>query len=369
MAQIDVVNTMYQEIDTNQDAGNTIFQEIDTNQDGVIDKNELREYITHTERLPSSTYVTHTERLPSSTYATHTERLPSSTFETSTTEVVYNGYGANRIGRNKYASHGTVAVANEVIDGQVVIQTNSIEETNRYLETAIDVYKDPNPQIIRRTMAEAPVTYEQRILVRTLQPPEVPPPGPLIIKEVSSQLPPRPPLIIRQYSQRPTTPPPLILRERPPTPPPYIASETVVRHLPALPPPPLSVIIERYPALPEKPRDIIIERWIPYGPQPERRTIVESATVATAYAEPRNQIIIYEGADARVTRHFEKHEVVQEDPAAYEARYGTSLLDSATLVQRARSIGVHEDLSPRAMSSSTYSRYASIQGKTVDFLF
>jgi len=107
--------------------------------------------------------------------------------------------------------------------------------------------------------------------------------------------------------------------------------------------------------------DIIIERWIPYGPQPERRTIVESATTATTYAEPRNQIIIYEGADARITRHFEKYEVVQEDPAAYEARYGTSLLDSATLVQRARSMGVHEDL-------VKYSFQKNLQKKIYNFL-
>lgn len=133
--------------------------------------------------------------------------------------------------------------------------------------------------------------------------------------------------------------------------------------LPALPVPPRSVIIERFPPLPEKPRtdrffscsislvsclsalgDIIIERWLPYGPRPERKTIVEEATAAVAYAEPRNKIIVYEGLEPRVNRKFEKGPVVEGDPYDYAARYGTSLLDSETLIQLARNAGVFEDL-------------------------
>jgi hypothetical protein len=91
--------------------------------------------------------------------------------------LAYNDYGANRFARSEYASYGTVAVASDLINEKAVVQTNSIEETNRYLETAVGVYKDPNPQIIRRTIAEAPVTYDQKVLVRYLQPPEVPAPG------------------------------------------------------------------------------------------------------------------------------------------------------------------------------------------------
>jgi hypothetical protein len=90
--------------------------------------------------------------------------------------------------------------------------------------------------------------------------------------------------------------------------------------------------------------DIIIERWIPYSYKSERRTIVESVTDVVKYAEPRNQIIIYEGVDTRIARKFEKYDVVREDPAAYAARYGGSLLDSVTLVQQARNYGVNEDL-------------------------
>lgn len=90
--------------------------------------------------------------------------------------------------------------------------------------------------------------------------------------------------------------------------------------------------------------DIIIERWLPYGPRPERRTIVEEAPPAITYAEPRNKIIIYEGAEARIVREFKKDAVVRENPADYAARYGSSLLDSVTLLQMARNAGVVEDL-------------------------
>ena len=90
--------------------------------------------------------------------------------------------------------------------------------------------------------------------------------------------------------------------------------------------------------------DIIIERWLPYGPQPERRTIVERVQNTVTYPEPRNKIIVYEGVEARVVRQFEKDGVIREDPAHYVARYGGTLLDSSTLVQMARNAGVFEDL-------------------------
>jgi len=60
---------------------------------------------------------------------------------------------------------------------ETVIETNSLEETNRYLERAVDIYKDSDPLIIRKATVESPVTYQQRILVRYFQPPDVPPPG------------------------------------------------------------------------------------------------------------------------------------------------------------------------------------------------
>ena len=46
-----------------------------------------------------------------------------------------------------------------------------------YIEKSVNVYKDPNPQVIRRTVTEGSVAREQRVLIRYLEPPEVPPPG------------------------------------------------------------------------------------------------------------------------------------------------------------------------------------------------
>lgn len=46
---------------------------------------------------------------------------------------------------------------------------------------------DPNPQIIRKNANDA-VTYKQEVAVRYLRPPTPPPPGPLIIKEVSYRI-------------------------------------------------------------------------------------------------------------------------------------------------------------------------------------
>jgi len=314
-------------------SSNVKIEEIDTNRDGIIDRQEVRNWLSGNEGLGSTSY------------------------ETTSTEIYRGESTSGRFGRGSYtaaSTYGTVGV-DERISSETVIQTNSLEETDRYLERAVDIYKDPTPEIIRRTAMENPVTYEQRVLVRYLQPPRLPPPGPLIVKQIRPPQPPAPPpVVIRQYSTRSTTPPPIILRERPPTPPAQLASETVTRYLPALPVPPRSAIIERYPALPPKPQDIIIERWLPYGPQPERRTIVEEPPSAIAYAEPRNKIIIYEGIEPRVNRKFEKEPVVEGDPASYVARYGSSLLDSETLIRLARKAGVHEDLTPPPYAMSTY---------------
>jgi hypothetical protein len=42
---------------------------------------------------------------------------------------------------------------------------------------ANDTYNDPNPQTIQRAAIDGPVTYDQQILVRYLQPPAVAEPG------------------------------------------------------------------------------------------------------------------------------------------------------------------------------------------------
>ena len=60
---------------------------------------------------------------------------------------------------------------------EAVVNTNSSEETKRYLERhGTSIYFDLNPKIIRRSTPERPLTFEQRISIRCLQPPPLPPP-------------------------------------------------------------------------------------------------------------------------------------------------------------------------------------------------
>jgi hypothetical protein len=254
------------------------------------------------------------------------------------------GYGGNA---------GLVSTGALGVGGSAYETVSSSTQVQQYATDAQGLFLDSNPQIIRRPAAGGVQTYTQNIKVRFLQPPPVPPPGPLIIKEVRPPQPPvPPPLRIRQQAPPLPQPPPLILREKPPQPPATVASQTVIRRLAALPVPPRSVIIERLPPLPPKPRDIIIERWVPYGAQAQRRTIVQRAAAAQQYAQPRNVIIQYEPVQVRIVRQFQRFGVTQANPAAYVQQYGASLLDAVTLLQQARSAGVVEDISPPAVAAS-----------------
>ena len=114
-----------------------------------------------------------------------------------------------------------------------------------------------------------PVSMRQNIRVRHLEPPELPTPNPIIVKERQlTPPPPAPPVYIRQYQPAPPTPPPLVIRERPPVAPRMPETTYIEKIIPPPSPPPRQVVIERIPA-PEKPRDIVyevkivsfLERW------------------------------------------------------------------------------------------------------------
>lgn len=308
----------------NPDSTEGIFREIDTNRDGVIDRRELQNYAAGDDNQPCSQYETPTSRFYPDDITTN--RRDHDRYPTNYTSP----------------SHGSTPNVNDILR-ETVIHSSSIDETRTIIDRTPNVYKDPNPEIIRRTM-ECPVRHEQRIFLRCLQPP-IQEPGPLIIKEVRPpQPPPLPPLIIREEGGASSSQPPLVLREQPPRAPAAIAPETQVRHLPPIPVPPRSVIIERFPPLPDRPRDIIIERWLPYQSTGPRRTIVEPAAPPIKYPEPYMQIICYQGVKSCIMRRFLNLGVVHENPKDYEARYGSSLLDRATLERRAREAGVVEDI-------------------------
>jgi len=266
----------------------------------------------------------------------------------------YESYGSSvgNVGGDLGLFGGSVGVVDA---GFSAANFGTTQTAVQHYETdAQGLFRDHNPQVIRRPAPGGGVTYTQNIRVRFLQPPPVPPHGPLVIREVRPAQPPvPPPLRIRQQAPPLPQPPPLVLRERPPVPPVPLASQTVVRRLAPLPVPPRSVIIERLPALPPRPRDIVIERWVPYGALAQQRTMVQRAGPAVQYARPRNVIIQYEQPQVRIVRQFQRLGVTQENPTLYVQRYGLSLLDAQTLVQQARAAGVVEDISPPAAAAAT----------------
>ncbi|CAF1191183.1 unnamed protein product [Rotaria sordida] len=360
------------------DAAKAIFAQVDANNDGTIDPHEFRTWAANSHNIarglgPSaydvSSYHSAARGLDASAGLAFSsgagglaEFAGSSEYEGGyASESAFDSAGGFAFG-GVDGSLSTSSSGEFVQAGGAALESSSLQQTTQYA-SAGGVYDDPNPQVIRRPAAGGAVTYKQNILVRFLQPPPVPPPGPLIIKEVRPpQPPPPPPLVVRQRAPPLPPPPPLVLRERPPVPPVPIASQTIIRRLAALPVPPRSVIVERLPPLPPKPRDIIIERWIPYGPQGKRRVIVQRAAAAKAYARPRNIIIIYDPVQARVVRQFHRLGVVQENPHAYVTRYGALLLDGTTLVQQARAAGVIEDISPPGLAVAPAQFGASTYG-------
>jgi len=346
-----------------------VFNAADVNRDNTLDMNEFRAIVGNAPAV--TTYGTATD-LSGLGAAGYGSSYQSSSYQTSTGGLVGGDYayggaglggaglvgagigGANMYESSSYSSSlGNVAGDLTTVTGAAglagaganyLTQTTAVQQ---YETDAQGLFRDHNPQIVRRPAPQGNVTYTQNIRVRFLQPPPVPPHGPLIIREVRPPQPPAPaPLRIRQQAPPLPTPPPLVLRERPPVPPASMRSETVTRTLAALPVPPRSVIIERIPAAPARPRDIIIERWVPYGAMAARRTIVQRAAAAQQYARPRNVIIQYDAPQVRVIRQFQRLGVTAANPIAYVQTYGAQLLDSQTLVQQARSAGVVEDISP-----------------------
>ncbi|CAF1398176.1 unnamed protein product [Adineta ricciae] len=238
-----------------------------------------------------------------------------------------------------------------------------------YATDAQGLFKDPNPEIIRRPAPGGQQTYTQRVIVKFLQPPPIPTPGPLIIKEVRPpQPPPPPPLYIRQRPPPPPTLPPIVIREAPPKVPAAVGTQVITKMLPALPVPPRSVIIERLPPVPPRPRDVIVERWLPYRLTQKRQVIVQRAPPPVVQ-KPRNIIIYYEPPKAQVVRRFQNLGVQRANPAEYVARYGAQLEDAQTLISHARQAGVVEDISPPVHSATSFesSNFESFQSSGTGF--
>ena len=328
-----------------------VFNQADLNKDGQVDLGEFRQFLGQNAGGANS-WETTSLGADAGWSSGASWSAGASGYELGASDVALGGaYDASYTAGDGLVG-GSVADAGYVSDASYAAGGAAYDESAaavgqvHYAADAQGLYQDPNPQIIRRANPMGVQTYTQNIRVRFLQPPPVPAPGPLIIKEVRPPQPPvPPPLRLRQVAPPLPPPPPLVLRERPPVPPPVIASQTVIRRLPGLPVPPRSVIIERLPAPPPRPRDVIIERWLQYGPQPKRRTLVQRAAPPQPYPAPRNVIIQYEPAQVRVVRQFHRLGVTQASPAAYVQAYGAQLLDAGSLLSQARAAGVVEDIS------------------------
>ncbi|KAL7678422.1 hypothetical protein ACOME3_004647 [Neoechinorhynchus agilis] len=150
----------------------------------------------------------------------------------------------------------------------------ALYQSNNFNETQIQ----KGSIIIRRRYPGKIEPYRQVISIRYLQPPPIPPPGPIIIREIRPPRQPTPPPIhIRQIPRPPATPPPIILRERPPVRPRQVPTHIVYKQLPASPPPTRKIIVERLSPLPPKPQHVYIDRWIPY-PEMEKKNIIYPKT-------------------------------------------------------------------------------------------
>ena len=131
-----------------------------------IDKDEFRNWVSTNSGLTASSYESGTNAPGINIVG-----------QTGLTEYDAGSSGAAFESSNGINASYTAAASSELAGG-AAIQTISEQQTTAYLaQQATGVYNDPNPQIVRRAATEGPITYQQKILVRFLQPPAVPPPG------------------------------------------------------------------------------------------------------------------------------------------------------------------------------------------------
>lgn len=206
------------------------------------------------------------------------------------------------------------------------------------------INEDPNPKIIHKKNNQK-IEYIQELAIRYLKPPNLPPPGDIIINQLPNEVvSPAPPIIIRQHAPRPITPEPIVIREAPPSPPPSISKKIITISGKRLPPPPRKVVIERLPQTPAKPQAVIIERWLPYT-QTKRRVIFnKNMAPDPIVTKPKNVIIQWEAPQVTIRKQFKYLGVVRANPAEYINQYGDSIIDSVSLPDFVKDIPVPNGL-------------------------
>ncbi|CAF1555718.1 unnamed protein product, partial [Didymodactylos carnosus] len=192
------------------DAAKAVFAQVDSNKDGSIDSNEFRQWLGGQGLNSGFDGLSSAGGGSSQLYGGFESgnlsggNLYGSTYESSQ-QFQQGGIDASSFSaaQSGYESSSSAAGLATGIGG-VSAESSAVDYSS---QSAGGLFNDPNPQIIRRQAAGGAVTYKQNILVKFLQPPPVPPPGPLIIKEVRPpQPPPPPPLVIRQRAPQLPTP-------------------------------------------------------------------------------------------------------------------------------------------------------------------
>ncbi|CAF0766482.1 unnamed protein product [Brachionus calyciflorus] len=229
---------------------------------------------------------------------------------------------------------------------QKTISSNVKEDCKFLPPISLDKYKlniDPDPEVIHKKPLDK-VRYTQDVSVRYLEPPSLPKPGDIIIRQLPNrQIAPAPPLVVRQTPPTPITPAPLVIRELPPTPPPKISEQLILIPGKVLPPPARKVVIERLPPIPPKPQQIFLEKWLPFKKQ-KRRVIYEKAEPDCVLPNPRNLIIQWDPPQVEINRRYKNLGVFKVDPVEYLNRHRSDLINHNEFISKARNIGIPSNL-------------------------
>lgn len=233
------------------------------------------------------------------------------------------------------------SVPNSNFFRELLLPNRKIVKVEMKSPLPLDQYKinyDPEPEILKKKPCQK-VSYKQEVFVKYLNPPEPPKPGDLIIKQLpDKQIEPAPPLILRQASTRVPTPPPIVLREEPPKPPVQIRTKIINIAGKLLPPPARKLVVERLPATPPKPQSILIEKWLPYK-QPKRKVIFKKSTdEELVYKNPKNLLVEWQSPDVEIHQEYTSLGIFKEDPLEYEKMYANEIKNFKDLPEIAQNV-------------------------------
>jgi len=211
---------------------------------------------------------------------------------------------------------------------------------------SLDQYKlnnDPNPEVLRKKPTDK-IRYVQDVAIRFLEPPQPPKHGDIVVKHLPNrQIAPAPPLVVRQAPPKPATPAPLVLREAPPQPPARVPDQLVLVPGKVLAPPARKVVVERLPAIPPKPQQVFLEKWLPFKQQ-KRRVVYQRPEPDCVLPNPRNLVIQWEAPEVEVTRDYKNLGSQLADPQEYVRRHGSELLRHEEFRTAASRIGAPENV-------------------------